>query len=76
MTTDDNDIEKLVEIAAQENSQVARQRLFQAMHLVEVFFPCTMDEHDGKKVRSTPLARLTDGTHAMMLFTSRSESVV
>jgi len=72
LTTDDNDIEKLVEIAAQENSQVARQRLFQAMHLVEVFFPCTMDEHDGKKVRSTPLARLTDGTHAMMLFTSKS----
>ncbi len=72
MTTDDSDIEKLVEIAAQQNSHVARQRLFQAMRRVEVFFPCNMDLHDGKKVRSTPLARLPDGTHAMMLFTSKS----
>ncbi len=72
LTTDDNDIEKLVEIAAQENSHVARQRLFQAIRLAEVFFPCEMDQHDRKKVRSTPLARLADGTHAMMLFTSKS----
>jgi len=72
LTTDDSDIEKLMEIAAQDNSQVARQRLFQAMRLVEVFFPCKMDPHDGKKIGSIPLARLSDGTHAMMLFTSKS----
>ena len=72
MTTDDSDIEKLVEIAAQENSQTARRRLFQAIRRVEVFFPCKMDPHDGKKIRSIPLARLSDDTHAMMLFTSRS----
>jgi hypothetical protein len=72
LTTDDSDIEKLVEIAAQEDSHTARRRLFQAIRRVEVFFPCKMDPHDGKKIRSTPLARLSDGTHAMMLFTSKS----
>jgi len=68
----DSDIDKLVEVAAQENSPNARRRLFQAIRLAEVFVPCEMDPHDPKTVRSTPLARLTDGTHAMMLFTSKS----
>jgi hypothetical protein len=72
LTTDDSDIEKLVEIAAQEDSHTARRFLFQAIRRVEVFFPCKMDPHDGKKIRSIPLARLSDGTHAMMLFTSKS----
>src|SRR5271154_6186643 len=72
LTTDDSDIEKLVETAAQENSPAARQRLFQTIRDAEVFVPCEMDQRDPKKVRSTPLARLTDGTHAMMLFTSKS----
>ena len=68
----DSDIDKLVEVAAQENSPNARRRLFQAIRLAEVFVPCEMDPHDPMTVRSTPLARLTDGTHAMMLFTSKS----
>ena len=72
MTMDDNDIEKLVEIAAQENSYMARRRLFQAIRLVEVFFPYDVEQHGDKEVRSTPLLRLADGTHAMMLFTSKS----
>jgi len=72
LTTDDNDIEKLVEIAAQENSHAARRRLFRTIRRVEVFSPCKMDPHDGKKIESIPLARLSDGTHAMMLFTAKS----
>ena len=72
MTTNTDDIEKLVESAAQENSQVARQRLFRAIRLVEVFFPYNVEQHGGKEVRSTPLLRLSDGTHAMMLFTSKA----
>jgi hypothetical protein len=70
--TDNNDIDKLVEVAAQENSPAARQRLFQTIRLTEVFAPCELDPHEPNKVRSTPLARLSDGTHAMMLFTSKS----
>lgn len=72
LTTNTDDIEKLVESAAQENSYVARQRLFRAIRLVEVFFPYNVEQHGGKEVRSTPLLRLSDGTHAMMLFTSKA----
>jgi hypothetical protein len=72
LTTYSNEIDKLVEVAAQENSRVARQRLFRAIGSTEVFFPCDLDETDRTVVRSTPLARLADGSHAMMLFTSKS----
>lgn len=67
-----NDIEQLVETAAQENSDAARQRLFRVMGLVEVFFPFNVKQLGGKEVRSTPLLRLPDGTHAMMVFTSKA----
>jgi hypothetical protein len=69
---DNDDIDKLVDVAAQENSAAVRQRLFQTIRLTQVFAPCELDPHDPTKVRSTPLARLSDGTHAMMLFTSKS----
>jgi hypothetical protein len=72
LVTDSNDIEELVEVAAQENSDAARRRLFRAIRRTEVFFPCDLDENDRTVVRSTPLARLADGSHAMMLFTSKS----
>jgi SseB protein N-terminal domain len=72
LTTGENEIEKLVEIAAQENSHAARRLLFQAIGSVEVFFPFTVERQDGNEVRSTPLLRLPDGAHAMMLFTSKA----
>jgi hypothetical protein len=68
----DSDIEQLVERAAKEDSLLSRHRLFHAIRSVEVFFPYNVEQRDGKEVRSTPLARLADGTHAMMLFTSKS----
>jgi hypothetical protein len=68
----DSDIEQLVERAAKEDSLLSRQHLFHAIRSVEVFFPYKVEQRDGKAVRSTPLARLADGTHAMMLFTSKS----
>lgn len=68
----DDDIEQLVRIAARESSQLSRRRLFRAIRFVEVFLPYRQEQHDGEEVRSTPLARLADGTHAMMLFTSKS----
>ena len=67
----DTDIESLIEIAAQENSHTARRRLFQAIRSVEVFFPSKVEHRDGKELRGTPLLRLNDGTHAMMLYTSK-----
>jgi len=46
----DSDIDKLVEVAAQENSPNARRRLFQAIRLAEVFVPCAMDPHDPRRL--------------------------
>lgn len=70
----DDDIEQLVATAASDGSQQSRRLLFRAISFVEVFFPYRHKQHDGREVRSTPLARLADGTHAMMLFTSKSHS--
>lgn len=67
----DDDIEQLVATAASDGSQLSRKLLFHAISCVEVFFPYRHEQHDGREVRSTPLARLADGTHAMMLFTSK-----
>ena len=69
---DNNDIEELVRIAAQQKSPVARRRLFLALRSIEVFFPRRVIHHEGKEVNATPLLRLPDGTHAMMLYTSKS----
>ena len=73
LTPPDNiDIEEIVRIASQEQHPAARRRLFQTIRPVEVFFSYNVTQHDGKEVRSTPLLRLPDGTHAMMLYTSKS----
>ncbi len=72
MTPDSNNIEELVQIAAQEKSPAARRYLFQALGLVELFFPLKVMHDRGKGVKATPLLRLSDGTNAMMLYTSKS----
>jgi hypothetical protein len=69
---DNNDIEELVRIAAQQKSPMDRRRLFLALRSIEVFFPRRVIHHEGKEVNATPLLRLPDGTHAMMLYTSKS----
>jgi hypothetical protein len=69
---DNNDIEELVRVAAQQKSPMARRRLFLAVRSIEVFFPRRVIHHEGKEVNATPLLRLPDGTHAMMLYTSKS----
>jgi hypothetical protein len=72
LTQDSNEIEEFVRIAAQENDPAARQRLFRAVQRIEFFFPMEIKHHEDKVVKSTPLLRLADGTHAMMLYTSKS----
>jgi hypothetical protein len=72
LTRDDTGIEELVRIAAQEKSSAARRRLFGALIRVELFFPVKIKHHEGKPMRATPLLRLGDGTHAMMLYTSKA----
>ncbi len=72
MSRDRNEIERLVEIAAAEKTPAARHRLFRSLRRVEVFFSLKTKDHQGAEVRATPLLRLPDGTHAMMLYTCTS----
>jgi hypothetical protein len=69
---DNDDIEELVRIAAQQESPVSRRTLFMALRSIELFFPRKVIHHEGKEVNATPLLRLPDGTNAMMLYTSKS----
>ncbi len=62
-----DEFEGLVRIAADEKTPAARHRLFRAIRRAEVFFPLTAQQDPA-----TPLLRLPDGTHAMMLYTTRS----
>lgn len=64
-------VEKLIDIAAQQDSSEAIAQLFSALKTVELFFPRTTVLDEGRQVNATPLLRLPDGTHAMMLYTSR-----
>ena len=63
----DDEFEGLVRVAAEEKTPAARQRLFRAIRRTEVFFSLKTE-----RPRATPLLRLSDGTHAMMLYTARS----
>ena len=71
MSRDDDqfadEFEGLVRIAAEEKTPAARYRLFRAIRRTEVFFHLKTEQHPA-----TPLLRLSDGTHAMMLYTARS----
>jgi hypothetical protein len=75
--TEDNDtgssgVEQLLRIAAQGNDPEVARRLFRTLRSVEVFFGLTTEYRDEKEFKATPLLRLADGTHAMMLYTSKS----
>lgn len=72
MTSPDNlGIDELIRTAAQQQSPETKWHLFSALRGVELFFPRTTVEHEGKRVNATPLLRLPDGTNAMMLYTSK-----
>lgn len=64
-------VEALIDIAAEQKSPEATQQLFSALRGVELFFPRTTVLHEGKELNATPLLRLPDGKHAMMLYTSK-----
>lgn len=72
MTPNSDEIEELVGIAAAENDAAASMRLFRALSDVELFFPMESKQDAGEARKTTPLLRLPDGMHAMMLYTSKS----
>ncbi|WP_293058718.1 hypothetical protein [Mycobacterium sp.] len=61
-------------MAAQDNDPELARHFFRALRSVEVFFGLTSEYRAGKEFKATPLLRLPDGTHAMMLYTSKSHS--
>jgi len=67
-----SNIEDFVRIAAEEKDPAARQRLFRAIQHTEFFFPIELEQHGDKMVKRAPLLQLSDGTHAMMMYTSKS----
>ncbi|MEB4208601.1 hypothetical protein [Mycobacterium sp. 94-17] len=68
---DYSEIDKLISLASETKSTETNRRLFAALRGVELFFPRTKVEHEGGQVNATPLLRLSDGTNAMMLYTSK-----
>lgn len=72
MTQHSLNLEELVKVAGEHNSFTGNLRLFRALGDSELFFPMETIEHAGEMRRSTPLLRLPDGTHAMMVYTSKS----
>lgn len=67
-----DDVEELLAIAAQSNDQSDLRQLFHSLRSVELFMPFEAILQGGKEAKATPLLRLTDGTHAMMAYTSKA----
>jgi hypothetical protein len=65
-------IEELVKTASLDNSTESRMALHHALDSVEVYHRATIHAVEPKRLFSTPLLRLKDGTHAMMVYTSKS----
>lgn len=59
-------------VAAEDKSFAVNRRLFRALSNVELFFPLEIAQHGDSEEKATPLLRLPDGTHAMMLYTTKS----
>lgn len=66
------DIELGIAQAASDGSVEAKVGLFRRLRLVEVLFPTATRYLDGELVSTTPLRRLPDGSHAIMLYASKS----
>ena len=72
MTQHSLNLEELVKIAGEHNSVTSNLSLFRTLGDSELFFPMQNVGHASEMRRSTPLLRLPDGTHAMMVYTSKS----
>lgn len=71
MYTEDH-IEELVKTASLDSSVESRMVLHHALDSVEVYHRANIHAVQPKRLLSTPLFRLQDGTHAMMAYTSKS----
>lgn len=65
-------IEELVKAASLDDSTESRAALYHALDSVEVYYRATASMDEEGRLLSTPLLRLPDDTHAMMVYTSKS----
>jgi hypothetical protein len=68
----EDQIEELVKVASLGNSTESRAALYQALDSVELYYRAAASVVDEIRFLSTPLLRLPDDTHAMMVYTSKS----
>jgi hypothetical protein len=67
-----NDIDQLVRAAASDKSPEALEALCRALDAKEVFYRANLRHIDGGQRVSTPLLRLDDGSHALVVYTSKA----
>jgi hypothetical protein len=65
-------VEELIKAASLDKNTESRAVLFYALDSVEIYHRANIREVHPKRLVSTPLLRLQDGTHAMMVYTSKS----
>lgn len=71
MTTSEN-IDGLISTAARTQEEADLRKAVHALKHHEVFMPFEAALRDGAEVKTVPLLLLPDGTHAMMVYTSKS----
>ncbi|OBI18443.1 hypothetical protein A5714_00095 [Mycobacterium sp. E2462] len=69
-----DDVEELISVAARSEGEADLTDLVHTLRSHEVFMPFKRALRQGKEVKTVPLLLLPDGTHAMMVYTSRTHS--
>jgi hypothetical protein len=67
-----DEVDRLIRAAASERSPQALEAVCRALDSGEVFYRATAHHADGKQRVSTPLMRLDDGSHALMVYASKA----
>jgi SseB protein N-terminal domain len=67
-----NEIDRLIRAAADDKSPEALEAVCRALDSGQVFYRANARQVDGKQRVSTPLLRLDDGSHALMVYASKT----
>jgi hypothetical protein len=66
------DVDRLIRIAALENTPEVNEQLYQALRRTELYYPVNLSDDDPPRAISIPLLRLSNGQYAVPLYTSKS----
>jgi hypothetical protein len=67
-----DEVDRLIKAAILEPNADTLAAVHRALDSVEVFYRATVSEVGGKQRVKTPLLRLNDGSHALMVYTSKT----